>query len=112
MIRQSYTAVVEQNNRWGGGFDTEPYEAGWATEALFFVRALKAESIPEDATVRVQISPDGIHWCDEGTTFEIPSEADRVTFARIRHFGGFLRLSGSLPADASATVMVYLALKE
>lgn len=112
MIRQSYTAVVEQNARWGVGFETEPYEAAWAKEAVFFVRALRADGIPADATASVQISPDGIHWCDEGTTIAIPRDADRVTFARVRHFGGFLRLSGSLPEDASATVMVYLALKE
>ena len=112
MIRQSYTAVVEQNTRWEGTFATEPYEAGWATEALFFVRALSADATPEDATARVQISPDGIHWCDEGTTLRIPSEADGLAYARVRHFGGFLRLTGSLLEDAGVTVMVYLALKE
>ena len=112
MTRQSYTAVVEQNARWAGDFETEPYEAGWAHEAVFFVRALKAESIPDDTTARVQISPDGMHWCDEGTTMAIPPEAGGVVFARVRHFGGFLRLAGHLPEGATATVMVYLALKE
>ena len=35
MVRQSYTAVVERNKAWVGPFETEPYEAAWATEAIF-----------------------------------------------------------------------------
>ena len=39
-LRRSYTAVVERNALWQGEFATEPYEAAWASEAIFFVRAL------------------------------------------------------------------------
>ena len=39
-LRRSYTAVVERNALWQGDFATEPYEAAWASEAIFFVRAL------------------------------------------------------------------------
>ena len=67
-MRQSHTAVVERNQLWEGEFATEPYEAGWSHEAIFFVRILRAEaadSSPKpliDVELQVQISPDGIHW--------------------------------------------------
>ena len=34
-VRRSYTAIVERNVRWEGEFATEPYEAAWASEAIF-----------------------------------------------------------------------------
>jgi hypothetical protein len=42
-MRQSFTAVVERNVTWQGEFAVEPYEAAWATEAIYFVRVLDAE---------------------------------------------------------------------
>lgn len=106
----SYTAVVERNETWTGPFASEPYEAAWAREAIFFVRALNVRSsAPIEA--RVQISPDGMHWCDEGTRFSLPASADEVTFARVSHFGGWLRIVGDVPDGASITVIVYLTLK-
>lgn len=110
-MRQSFTAVVERNVTWQGDFAVEPYECAWATEAIYFVRVLHAVDIPPDAVARVQISPDGIQWCDEGTLVQLSSETG-TTFARVRHFGGWLRLVGKLPDGASVTVIVYLALKE
>lgn len=107
--RNSYTAVIERNTVWLGEFTTEPYEAAWAGEAIFFVRSLSAGPL---ATANVQISPDGIRWCDEGTTIDLPRIVDEVTFCRVKHFGGWLRLSGSTPPDQSVTVIAYLTLKE
>lgn len=112
VMRQSYTAVVERNVIWQGDFSSEPYETAWAGEAIFFVRTLAATGSLSAAQARIQISPDGIHWCDEGTVFDLPSAVDDVTFGRVTNFGGWLRLVGSLPDNASLTVIVYLALKE
>lgn len=113
MIRQSYTAIIERNQAWSGPFSTEPYEVAWAGEAIFFIRALalsgRAAGAPVEA--RVQISPDGMHWCDEGTTVVLPDERDKLTYCRVRHFGGWLRLAGELPSGATITVIVYLSLK-
>lgn len=109
-MRQSYTAVVERNAAWSGAFEVEPYEASWAGEAIYFVRTLEADGVPPGATARVQISPDGIHWCDEGTEVPLPTEAG-VTFGRVRHFGGWLRLTGELPQGARLKVIVYVTLK-
>jgi hypothetical protein len=110
-MRQSFTAVVERNVTWQGEFAVEPYEAAWATEALYFVRVLEATNMPGAAQARLQISPDGIHWCDEGTTVPL-SAGPGLTFARVSHFGGWLRLVGKLPDGANLTVIVYLVLKE
>ncbi len=107
MVRGSVNAVIERNVVWKGPFETEPYEAGWASEALFFVRSLEGGA--EDAVARVQVTPDGMHWCDEGTTFALPA-AGETTFCRVVKFGNWLRLVGS--TDKPVTVLVTLSLKE
>ena len=112
MIRRSFTAVIARNEPWTGAVATEPYECAWAGEAIFFVRALEAGGTLRAAKARVQISPDGIHWVDEGTAFPLPARQRDLTFGRVRHFGGFLRLAARIPQRASVKVLVTLALKE
>lgn len=109
-MRQSHTAVIERNVLWTGPVATEPYEAGWASEALFFVRVLAPRSGHPKVRLQVQISPDGMHWCDEGTTLEVHADAP-LSWCRVVEFGNWLRLAGSLPVDMRLTVMVYLQLK-
>lgn len=111
MLRESTTTVIERNQVWRDRFETEPCEGGWAAEAIFFVRVLAVEGEVAGAVARVQLSPDGMHWCDEGTTVTLTGEADAVAFVRVRHFGGWLRLAGELPSGAALTVMAYLVLK-
>lgn len=111
-MRQSFTAIIERNVTWQGDFAVEPYEVAWATEAIYFVRVLDSANMPSDAVARLQISPDGIHWCDEGTEIALSAQQDGLTFARVSHFGGWLRLVGKLPDGAALTVLVYLVLKE
>jgi len=110
-LRQSYTAVVERNVQWSGTFSTEPYECAWASEAIFFIRALDIDG-ERLVEAEVQISPDGIHWVNEGSMIVLPQQLDDVTHCKVSHFGGWLRLSGELPKNHSVTVVVYLALKE
>lgn len=109
MLIRSHTAVVALNRVWKGAFDTEPYEAAWAREAIFFVRVLETTGLEHPA--RVQISPDGMRWCDEGTELSVPG-APGVNFAKVRHFGSYLRLAGELPEGAEVKVIAYLVLKE
>lgn len=111
MIRQSFTVVLERNITWSGTVATEPYEAAWASEAIFFVRVLAMAGSATTAGCNVQISPDGLHWADEGSVLELPARADAVSFVRVGHFGGWLRLAGALSDGYSATLMVYLVLK-
>jgi hypothetical protein len=110
MLPENLTAVVARNESWTGESATEPYEAGWAKEAIVFVRALKAPkgALPQ---ARIEISADGMHWAPEGSVFDLPSVKDAVTFQRVAHFGNFLRVVASLPEGAEITVLVTLHLK-
>ena len=65
MLPENLTAVVARNETWTGESSTEPYEAGWAKEAIVFVRALRDPKgkLPK---ARVEISADGMHWAPEG----------------------------------------------
>jgi hypothetical protein len=111
VVRRSYTAVVEQDAWWDGPFETEPYEAAWASELVVFVRALGVDGVLADARAGVELSPDGIHWCSEGTELELPTERDAVTFCRVAHFGGYVRLRGTV-GQGRVRVIVYFVLKE
>ncbi len=64
MLPESQTAVVARNETWTGQAATEPYEAGWAREAIIFVRALKAAGAAGRA--HVELSPDGMNWVGGG----------------------------------------------
>lgn len=114
-MRECLTAVVERNVTWDGEFATEPWEAAWASEAIFFVRILEedgAPASPEPAlSARVQLSPDGMHWCDEGTDLRL-CDGQSMGLVRVRHFGGWLRLSGTTAAGVRLRVIAYLTLKE
>lgn len=108
-MRESYTAVIERNVAWTGDFASEPYEAAWAGEALFFARTLDAAtSKPIEA--RVQISPDGMRWVDEGTVLSIP-DTPGMAACKVSHFGGWLRMAGTVPDGDKVSVILYLCLK-
>src|SRR5688500_4279566 len=111
MLRESQSAVIARNEIWEGEITTEPYEAGWATEANAFVRALDyrsgtaswsasaaapggpgASPLPK-VRARVQLSADGMRWIDEGSMFDLPRDTGRDTFVRVRHFGNWLRVA-------------------
>jgi hypothetical protein len=100
------------NGLWQGAFASEPYETAWGHEIIIFIRALEATNVPAEAKASIQISPDGIHWCDEGSTIGLPPSKDQLTFCRMSHFGGWLRLKGNLPNSASLKVVAYVAMKE
>jgi hypothetical protein len=110
MVRRSYTAVLEKNLVLTRRFETEPYEVPWASEARFFVRVLDPPGC--SLLLRVQISPDGLTWCDECPEPVATGGAPLFSFA-LRDFGHWLRLQcETVPPGAHARVMIYLALKE
>jgi hypothetical protein len=112
MVLQSYTAVVERAEPLVGEFATEPYEAGWAREALIFIRLREETQGSPVVRARVQISPDGLHWVDEGAAFPT-IEQPGLYFARVTQFGNWLRVAGRVePAGAAAKALVYICLKE
>jgi hypothetical protein len=108
MLRENQTAVMARNEWWADGDASEPYEAGWATEAVLFLRALQREG--EGGAAIVEISPDGIRWVEEGTRFGVPA-AGAVTFARVGHFGQWLRVRMELPPGGRIKVLFTLNLK-
>jgi hypothetical protein len=110
MLPESHSAVVACNETWTGPSATEPYEVGWAHETIVFVRALLVAGMG-NADVRVQLSPDGMHWVDEGTRFPLPTTAGAVGFARIEKFGLWLRIACDLLEGLAVTVLVNWALK-
>lgn len=109
-VRQNVTVIVERDRPARGEFATEPYECGWAAEAIFFIRKLQAGDQLAGQQLRVQISPDGIRWSDEGTRLTLGE--GEVDFVRAAHFGNWLRLAGELPDEADSRVLVALSLKE
>lgn len=112
LVRESSTIPLERNVTWkAGAFATEPSECAWANQAIFFVRALNVSGNMHNLEASVQISPDGMHWVDEGTTLLLPTEPDQITFCKVDHFGGWLRLVGEMPENATITLIVYLTLK-
>ena len=110
MLRNSHTQPLERHAVFSGDFATEPYECAWATEALFFIRIESCTGDNPELQARVQISPDGINWVDEGTSFDT-MRSEGQAFVRVREFGGWLRLAGNVPNSTEVEVMVHLVLK-
>jgi len=111
-MRNFYTVVLERMKEYDKGFDTEPYEAGWASEAMFFVRIHEMSGAGVKLQSSVQVSVDGIDWIDEGGSFP-PIIAAGSYFLRVSHFGGWLRLRNRITGrGARIKTTVHLVLKE
>ena len=78
------------------------------------MRILRVESAnshyPIRVDLRVQVSPDGIHWCDEGSGMSFSGKQDTQSFVRVSHYGGWLRLAEKIIGDR-VWALVHLALK-
>lgn len=110
MLPESHTAIVARNEHWSADAATQPYECGWAREAVFFVRALKPSTGPQPTGI-IEMSPDGMHWIAEGTSFAMPENTDDIAVARLSQFGNWLRVRARFDDGASSTVLVTLHLK-
>lgn len=101
-------ATLTRGEAWRVGDVSEPYEAGWASEAQIFARGLDDGAAAGKAYV--QVSPDGIRWCDEGSALDLRPGED-LSFIRLREFGHFLRLRVDLPDGVERAFLVTIALK-
>lgn len=109
-MRQFVTGVLETFRELDASHATEPYEAGWATEAMFFVRVHEA-SDPLAMKASAQVSVDGLSWVGEGAVaYEFGTDND--TIVRVRHFGGWLRLALELAPGSRCKVSIWVVLKE
>ena len=110
MLRRSFTAVLEKDTVFRSDFETEPYEAGWAREARWFVRLLDVEG-RGNLRLTPQVSPDGLHWCDEESQPLLVPRCGLVSLP-LTGFGSWLRLKGELLGRLQRVrVLIYLALK-
>lgn len=111
MLPLSITAVVARNELWQNQASSEPYECGWAREAIVYLRALKHPVRTENVRARIEYSPDGIRWVDSGLDFALPTQADQISWIPVNHFGNWLRVAVDLPDGAAITVLVSINLK-
>jgi hypothetical protein len=107
----TYTAVVERAQPVVGRHFTEPYEAGWAQEALVFVKVRDGLGADDELRAWIQVSPDGIEWVDQGAAL-LPLRGTSLGAIPVRDFGNWIRvgLAASNPG-ATVRVSVYVSLK-
>ena len=68
-MRKSHTAAMEIfAAKANGPVATEPYEAGWAREALAVIYCHKVHGPAPRLELHAQISADGVRWIDFGRT--------------------------------------------
>ena len=109
-MRSFYTSVVELRQPFTGEVASEPYECGWADEAIFFITVEEEGAEFDKIDLEVQISADGIRWASEGTQAQLTGPG--LTACRVSHFGGWLRVSGNIRgSEERAVLSVRLALK-
>jgi hypothetical protein len=107
-MQTTYTSVLARRIRIDGDFATLPYEAGWATEAVFFVQT-EGEHPP--LRLAVEVSPDGINWIRRGSPVELSVE-DTIAEIPVTTFGNWLRVMvrGSTPQTGSR-ILIHVNLK-
>lgn len=111
-MKQFQTTITERKLDFTADFETQPYEAGWAREALCFVRVESVTGGAAQLDAAVQISVDGLRWIDEGTSFQTMNSAGDY-FVKISHFGGWLRLRAAIKGDgAQFNLTIWWVLKE
>jgi len=83
---------LEVKKFFSGSFETHPYEAGWADEAIFFVMVEKINGEPT-LSANVQISQDGVHWINDGSETVIIKDLGQHFIKVQPNFGNYLRLA-------------------
>src|SRR5690606_38042416 len=109
-MRQFYTVVLDTFKDLDNGYATEPYEAAWASEAIFYVRVDQVRDGAGPLELVVEFGPDGMAWVEEGGTLTVDT-SKQLSFIRVTHFGGWLRLRHTSGPAASVQATVYLVLK-
>jgi hypothetical protein len=110
-MRRMQTAVIERKRDVVGTFATEPFEAGWAREARWFVKVSHLDGPPGRLSLATQISPDGLDWVDLEGEEAVEVDAAGMVSWPVREFGQWLRVRGAVD-EGTATVMIYLTVKE
>jgi hypothetical protein len=105
-VRNVHTAPMEVFAQIPNGtYELEPYEAGWAAEALAMVYVREAHGDAPRLRLTAQISVDGVRWIDTAHALTIRQPGGYAL--SLTHFGNWLRLAGVAsggPADGPAFV--------
>ena len=102
------TSVLARRVWISSDFVTAPYEAGWATEAVFFTQV---EGEHPELEIATEISPDGINWVRRGTTTTLGPDAS-IADSRLTVFGNWVRLRIAGASESQpARVLVHVNLK-
>ncbi len=111
-MREFNAAHLEVKKEVTEGFQTHPFECGWASEAIFFVMVEDKSGETASLEGDVEISHDGVNWAKEGSSFG-PLKEKGLSFVRVTHFGNWLRLNCRVGGSNSVfKLLVQIALKE
>lgn len=102
------TSVLTRREWISSDYVTLPYEAGWATEAVFFTQV---EGEHPELTVSTEISPDGIAWITRGESRTLTA-ATSITENSVTVFGNWLRLRVEGASEQQpARILIHVNLK-
>lgn len=116
-MRRIHTAPMELFSlKSNGTFETEPHEAGWASETLAMIYVHSVHGPSPELRVKAQISVDGARWMDLGREFETIAQPGGYHLC-LEKFGNWLRLVGEVsggPEDEKPAfeVDIYWVVKE
>lgn len=110
-MRHFQASAVERRVIFKDQVSSHPMEAGWASEAIFFLIVEEITGTGTTLSAVVEISADGINWVKEGSAF--PSiDGPGHYFCKVSHFGNWLRVSGQIDGEnAEVKASVHLHLK-
>lgn len=107
-MQTTNTSVLARRIRITSDHTTLPYEAGWATEAVFFTQV---EGDHPELRVSTEISPDGITWIPRGEARSLP-EDQAMLDSSLTVFGTWVRLKiEGASEERPARILVHLNLK-
>jgi hypothetical protein len=107
-VNNTTTSVLARRLRIDSDYTTPPYEAGWATEAIFF---LQVEGPHPELNITAEVSPDGIAWVRLGAEERLPV-AESIVPLPLQTFGNWIRLRVTgASSDDPARILVHVNLK-
>lgn len=106
-MQTTNTSVLARRIWIDGDYATLAYEAGWASEAVFFTQV---EGEHPELTVSTEISPDGINWVRRGEPRTIAAGGS-ITENSLTAFGNWVRVRiQGASREQRARVLVHLCL--
>lgn len=107
-MQTTNTSVLARRIWIDDDYATLAYEAGWASEAVFFTQV---EGEHPELTVATEISPDGITWIERGKHSTLAAD-EFIAENALTTFGNWVRVRiRGASQDTPARILVHLNLK-